>query len=80
MADQSRYGALGRWSETRREWFWCYPDQLLFELPAGPAPSHPGLVLRELDVLTERGPGSSVGLRRVCCVHLVAVFAESKQS
>jgi hypothetical protein len=40
MAAQSRCGAHGHWSETHRERFWCYPDQLLFELPAGPAPSH----------------------------------------
>ena len=28
--------------EPGEEWFWCYPDQLAFELPtADPAPSHP---------------------------------------
>ena len=27
--------------EPGEDWFWCYPDELLFELPdAGPAPSH----------------------------------------
>jgi hypothetical protein len=33
---------LVRSFEPREDWFWCYPDQLLFELPsAGPGPSHP---------------------------------------
>ena len=33
---------LVRSFEPREDWFWCYPDQLLIELPsAGPAPSHP---------------------------------------
>ena len=28
--------------EPGEEWFWCYPDQLLFEVEgAPPAPSHP---------------------------------------
>ncbi|WP_369055208.1 UBP-type zinc finger domain-containing protein [Kineococcus terrestris] len=33
---------LVRSYEPGEEWFWCYPDELLFELPdAPPAPSHP---------------------------------------
>jgi uncharacterized UBP type Zn finger protein len=28
--------------EPGEDWFFCYPDDLMFELPdAGPAPSHP---------------------------------------
>ena len=28
--------------EPGEEWFWCYPDELVFELEgAPPAPSHP---------------------------------------
>lgn len=28
--------------EPGEDWFWCYPDELAFELDgAGPAPSHP---------------------------------------
>ena len=39
--------------EPGEEWFWCYPDGLLFELEgAPPAPSYGG-----------RGPGSRDGLR-----------------
>ena len=31
-----------RSSEPGEEWFWCYPDELAFELEgAPPAPSHP---------------------------------------
>ena len=27
--------------EPGEDWFWCYPDQIAFELPAnGPSPSH----------------------------------------
>ena len=32
---------LVRSFEPGEDWFWCYPDELLFALPdAGPAPSH----------------------------------------
>jgi hypothetical protein len=33
---------LVRSYEPGEEWWWCYPDDLLFEVPgAPPAPSHP---------------------------------------
>ena len=27
--------------EPGEEWFWCYPDQLMFALEVPPGPSHP---------------------------------------
>jgi uncharacterized UBP type Zn finger protein len=28
--------------EPGEDWFWCYPDELFFEVPGqGPSPSHP---------------------------------------
>lgn len=27
--------------EPGEEWFWCYPDELAFELDVPPGPSHP---------------------------------------
>jgi uncharacterized UBP type Zn finger protein len=33
---------LVRSYEPGEEWFWCYADEVAFEIPdAGPAPSHP---------------------------------------
>jgi uncharacterized UBP type Zn finger protein len=33
---------LVRSFEPGEDWFWCYPENLAFEIPsAGPAPSHP---------------------------------------
>jgi len=39
---ESVYTTLGRAGDRAgEEWLWCYVDELAFELPGDPSPSHP---------------------------------------
>ena len=39
---EHRYHPLVRSYEPGEDWWWCYPEAVLFEVPgAAPAPSHP---------------------------------------